>query len=113
MPPDKVNLPDNWNEIVKEFAGKVQEVLDANGQKAVCWTLLDVPSGTAWNLINARYNVCWQNIRDRSQFQKAFSDDGVLRNGMREIPALRPASALLEKSLEDGKLYLKVKRSGA
>lgn len=113
MPPEKVNLPDNWNEIVKEFAGKVQEVLDANGQKAVCWVLVDQPVGTDWKLINAKYNVCWQNIRDRSQFQKAFSNDGMLKNGSREMPVLRPVSTVLEEDLDYGKIVLKVKRSGA
>ena len=113
MPPEKVNLPDNWNEIVKDFAAKVQEVLDANGQKAVCWALTDQPAGTSWRLIKAKYNVCWQNIQDRSKFIPAFTDDGVLRNGMREMPALRPVSTVLEEDLDYDKIVLKVKRSGA
>ena len=112
MPPEKVNLPDNWNEIIKNFAAKVQEVLDANGQKAVCWVLIDQPVGTSWRLGKFRYSVCWQNIQDRGKFIQAFTDDGVLKNGMREMPALRPVSAVLERDLEYDKLTLQVKRSG-
>ena len=113
MPPTsaQIQLPDDWNEIVKVYSDKVQEVLDANEQKSACWTYVGSPMGSDWKLIKARYNVCWQNTRDRSKFIPAFADNGVLRNGMREIPALLPVSLLLDKD-EEGNVRLKIKRSG-
>ena len=108
---EQIQLPDDWNEIVKAYSNKVQEVLDENGQKAVCWTYVNAPVGSDWKLIKARYNVCWQNTRDRSKFIPAFTDGGVLRNGMREMPVLRPVSLLLDKD-EEGFVRLKIKRSG-
>lgn len=116
MPPsvENIELPSDWNDVLKEFADWCQAKLDVENQSTDFWFLFD-PNGfgvsNKFRLGKFRYSCCWQDTTDRGRFIAAFTDSGVLKGGYIEKPVAAPASIVVKKDAS-GLMRMLVKRSG-